>query len=86
MTAAVTIVIQELKDVLLVPNRAVRVVNNQRVVYILKDGQPVEVAITLGATSDLYSQVTGGDLKEGEAIIINPPAVFDRGGSGPFGK
>ncbi len=87
MTAAVTITIQELEDVLLVPNRAVRVVNNRRVVYILQDGQPVEVGITLGATSDLYSEVVGGDLKEGDEIILNPPTMFERGGGGgPFGN
>lgn len=87
MTAAVTIVTQELTDVLLVPNRAVRVVNNQRVVYLLKDGKPVEVNITLGATSDTYSEVVGGDLKEGDEIILNPPTMFERGGGGgPFGN
>jgi HlyD family secretion protein len=87
MTAAVTIVTQELTDVLLVPNRAVRVVNNQRVVYVLKNGEAVEVPITLGATSDTYSEVVGGDLKEGDLIILNPPTQFERGGGGsPFGN
>ena len=85
MTAAVTIVTQELQDVLLVPNRAVRVVNNQRVVYILQNGEAVEVPITLGATSDTYSEVVGGDLKEGDEIILNPPSIFEQGGS-PFGN
>jgi hypothetical protein len=30
--------------------------------------------------------VIGGDLQEGDEIILNPPTVFDRGGGGPFGN
>ena len=37
MTAAVNIVINQLDDVLIVPNRAVRVVDGQRVVYVLRE-------------------------------------------------
>ena len=36
MTAAVNIVVEETKDVLLVQNRAVRLVDNLRVVYVLR--------------------------------------------------
>ncbi|MDO9348255.1 MAG: efflux RND transporter periplasmic adaptor subunit, partial [Anaerolineales bacterium] len=88
MTAAVTVVVNALKDVLLVPNRAVRLVDGQRVVYVLRNGQPQEVKITLGANSDAMSEVVGGDLKEGDLIILNPPATFlppHDGGGGPFG-
>ena len=38
MTAAVNIVVNEMQDVVLVPNRAVRLVDGQRVVYLLVDG------------------------------------------------
>jgi HlyD family secretion protein len=87
MTAAVTITVREVKDALLVPNRAVRQVNGKRVVYVLKDGQAVQVEIRLGATSDTNSEVVGGDLKEGDLIILNPPSnsQFGPGGGGPFG-
>lgn len=43
MTAAVNIVIKEENDVLLIPNRAVRLVDAERVVYVLVDGQPKPV-------------------------------------------
>jgi len=76
MTAAVTILVQQLDDVLLVPNRAVRVVDGERVVYILKDGMPTAVDITLGATSDSESEVLIGDLKPGDLIVLNPPVNF----------
>lgn len=82
MTAAVTISVKELKDALLVPNRAVRVINSKRMVYILKDGQPVTVEVRLGATSDVNSEVVGGDLKEGDLIILNPPSNAFGPGSG----
>lgn len=84
MTAAVTILVNQQEDVLLVPNRAVRLVNGQRVVYVLRGGRMERVAITLGATSDLASQVLAGDLAEGDTIILNPPAeVMQPGGNGP---
>jgi HlyD family secretion protein len=82
MTAAVNIVIQEMQDVLLVQNRAVRLVDNQRVVYILENGQPVKKGITLGSSSDTLSVITGGDVKEGDVIILNPPAEFAPGPGG----
>ncbi len=73
MTAAVNIITDLVQDALLVPNRAVRLKNNQRVVYVLSNGVPKEVQIELGLNSDLYSQVVGGDLKAGDALILNPP-------------
>jgi HlyD family secretion protein len=91
MTAAVTITVKQVKNVLMLPNRAVRLVNNQRVVYVLVNGQPQEVNVTLGASSDTQSEVVSGNLKAGDLIILNPPStLFTRpqnggGGGGPFG-
>jgi len=90
MTSAVTIVVNQLDNILLVPNRAVRLINNQRVVYILVNGAAKEVKITLGATSGIDSEVLSGDLKEGDLIILNPPSNFNPGsgtnrGGGMFG-
>jgi HlyD family secretion protein len=81
MTAAVNILVKEVKNVLVVPNRAVRVIDGQRVVYVLKNGIPEMVKIRLGATSDTVSEVINGDLKEGDLIVLNPPAMF----GGPMG-
>lgn len=84
MTAAVNMVVDQLQDVLIVPNRAVRTQEGQRVVYILKDGVPTSVEITLGASSEQDSQVVDGELKEGDLIVLNPPLVFDQNGPPPF--
>lgn len=72
MTAAVTIVIKQMEDVLLVPNRAVRLLNGERVVYLLKNGVSTATKVTIGVTADNYSEIIGGDVKEGDTIILNP--------------
>jgi HlyD family secretion protein len=84
MTAAVNVAVQQLDDVLLVPNRAVRVLDGQRVVYVLKDGGPQPVDISLGASSETYSELLSGDLAEGDPIVLNPPVVFEQNGPPPF--
>jgi HlyD family secretion protein len=84
MTAAVNIVVNELENVLLVPNRAVRIEDGERVVFILQNNQPESVTIVLGASSDTNSEVIDGELNEGDLIILNPPAVFDSDGPPPF--
>jgi HlyD family secretion protein len=84
MTAAVNIVVSQLSDVLLVPNRAVRVQNGKRVVYILNNGNLSTVEITLGASSDTNSEVLDGNLKVGDLIALNPPLTFDSNGPPPF--
>lgn len=84
MTAAVNIVVNEMQDVVLVPNRAVRLVDGERVVYLLVDGQSVKTDISLGASSDTVSIVAGGDVNEGDTVILNPPVEFGPG-SGPGG-
>lgn len=83
MTAAVNIIVNQLDDVFLIPNRAVRLLQGERVVYVLRDNQPVSVPITIGATADLFSELVSGDLQEGALIILNPPSQEFRGG--PFG-
>jgi HlyD family secretion protein len=85
MTAAVNIVVEELQDMLLVQNRAVRLVDGERVVYVLEDGQPVKREIRLGSSSDTMSVIAGGDFQEGDVIILNPPVEFGPGGPGGFG-
>lgn len=89
LTAAVNVVVDELEGVLLVPNRAVRVRDGERVVYVLRDGQMEAVPIVLGTSSDTDSEVVSGDLSPGDSIVLNPPAVLDEfgppGGGGFFG-
>jgi len=80
MTSAVNIVIEQIDEAMLIPNRAVRVVEGERVVYILNNGQLEPVQVTLGASSDLYSQVVDGELSAGDTIVLNPPSTLLQGG------
>ena len=93
MTSAVSIITSAVDDVLMVPNRAIRLLDGERVVYVLRDsvnGTPegrlpigggsaplnsIEpIPVTLGASSDLYSEVLSGDLSVGDKVILNPPS------------
>lgn len=92
MTAGVNIVVQELEDVLLVPNRAVRVLEGERVVFVIRADSPAPVPVTveLGVSSDTHSQVLGGELQVGDVVVLNPPSDFSffegpPGGGGPQG-
>ena len=81
MTAAVNIVVSQLKDVLLVPNRAVRLRDGQRVVYVLRgaETEPRLVEIEIGATSDTNSEIISGDVLENDLVVLNPPVEFQPG-------
>lgn len=85
MTAAVNVIVNEMTEVVLVPNRAVRLVDGTRVVYLLVNGLPVKTEISLGASGDTVSVIAGGDIEEGDVIILNPPLEFSGPGGGPGG-
>ena len=53
-------------------------------VYLLVNEQPVKTEISLGSSSDTMSAVAGGEVNEGDTVILNPPAEFGPGG-GPGG-
>jgi multidrug efflux pump subunit AcrA (membrane-fusion protein) len=85
MTSEVSIITREVANALLVPNRAIRLLDGDRVVYVLRDAgmsgdqqsplnSIVPVPVTLGATSDFYSEVLNGDLTIGDKVILNPPS------------
>jgi HlyD family secretion protein len=86
MTAAANIIVEQIPDALLVPNRAVRLRNGQRVVYVLKNNIPTPVNISIGASSDDVSEILEGDLAEGDTLVLNPPTEFNFGSGGrpPF--
>jgi HlyD family secretion protein len=78
MTAGVNLVVSQLEDVLIIPNRAVRVLEGDRVVYILENENeaPTAVVVNLGASSDRFSEIVGSDISEGDTIVLNPPSDF----------
>ena len=86
LTAGVNLVVDQIEDALLVPNRAVRVVDGERVVYVLRDGTMEAVPIVLGTSSETSSQVLGGALAVGDMIVLNPPLVLDPSSGPPGGS
>jgi RND family efflux transporter, MFP subunit len=74
MTAAVNITVTKLEGVLTVPNRSVRTENGKQVIYLLREGKVVSVPIVLGAASDTTSEISSGDVKAGDQVILNPPS------------
>ena len=90
MTAAVNITVEQLTNVLLVPNRAVRLQDGKRIVYILENGVPTAVEVILGASADTNTQVLSGSVKAGDPVVLNPPTTFGPpSGGGPgamFGR
>lgn len=83
MTAAVNIIVSEIDDVIYVPNRAVRLMEYQRVVFLLKNNELVEVPVEFGASSDINSEVVSGEINEGDLIVLNPPMEFLTAGEPP---
>ncbi len=82
MTAAVTLVVEEIEDVYIIPNDAIVSSNGQSQVYVRRGGDYVAVPVTLGSYSDFYSEVIEADIQEGELIVLNPPAEIT--GAMPF--
>lgn len=89
MTAYVNIVVAERKDVLLVPNAALRykpadavaAVEKQEgakrkrdafsgTVYVLRDGKPAPLAVTLGITDNRNTEIVSSDLKPGDQLVV----------------
>jgi HlyD family secretion protein len=93
LTAAVQIIVQQIENALLIPNRAVRWVRGEQVVYLSLVGENPTVAdleivpVTVGASSEEFTELLAGDIEEGDFIVLNPPSVniFDEfdPGQGP---
>ena len=88
MTAAVNIVVSEIKNVLIVPNRAITKRGGAFTVFVLRNNMSIQVPVEIGVSSDVESEIVKGDLKEGDLVIINPPSqLLDlSGGSMPGGE
>jgi HlyD family secretion protein len=85
MSAAVSIAVATDNNVLLVPNQAVRSLGSQHTVTVLYQGQLIPVQVTVGISNDTTTEITGGQLKEGDTIVLNPSATSTGGTSGGGG-
>ena len=56
----------------------------KRTIYVLSEGEPAPRTVTTGLTDGRVTEITGGDLKEGEAVIVGvagQAAPGQRGGA-----
>jgi len=71
MTASVTIILQQIEDALLAPNKAIRTSNGQKTVTVLFEGQEISVPVTVGLVGDSMSEITSDQLREGDTVVIS---------------
>lgn len=75
MSVDLMIHLEKSTNALLVPTKAIRFLEGTRIIFVLRDNQPVPVAIRVGTITADLAQVVGGNISEGELIILDPPSV-----------
>jgi HlyD family secretion protein len=84
MTADVSIITSVVKDVLRIPNAALRFIPAQAgrpapqergpSVWVERNGQLVRVPVRIGLSDGSYTELVSGDLKEGDEVVIESTA------------
>jgi HlyD family secretion protein len=78
LTAASRIVVDQRDGVTRVPNQALRYVprnlpratpSGQAQVWVLREGQPVAVAVVTGLDDDSFTEIVSGNLKPGDLVV-----------------
>ncbi len=82
MTASAAVVTDKKSNVLLVPNRAIHVTGGQRTVTVLFEGQQIAVTVQVGLSNDTQTEITGGQLRDGDTIVLNATTAASAGGGG----
>jgi HlyD family secretion protein len=83
MAANVIILTNQVTNALLVPSTSIFTDNNgQQYVYLIQNGTPTTVPVTVGATSDTTTQITNDTLKEGDTIILSFASTSTTSGGG----
>lgn len=82
MTATLAVEVDHRTNVLLIPTRAVRTQNNQKIVSVLSQGKTVQKTIETGLSGDTLIEVTQG-LQEGDSVVVNQTTTTssNRGGN-----
>ena len=97
MTATAEILIEETAEMLLVPNRSLRFLPpDERIaqlaaegdnVWVLENGQPRPVPVTIGLTDGEFTEIRSDSLSADAVLIIDivREARSPLAGNGPFG-
>lgn len=81
ITAKATIHIAEAKQALTVPYEAIsELEDGSTVVYVVNGDNTIRIVpVELGLETDLYVEIKGGELKEGQTIVLNPSPALTEG-------
>ncbi|TAN40910.1 MAG: efflux RND transporter periplasmic adaptor subunit [Nitrospirae bacterium] len=80
MSADVEIVIDRIKDVLVLPSQAIIEKDETRFVYVVRNGKALRTPVRTGGANWTYSEITAG-IAEGDTVILNPDAPDLKAGS-----
>jgi HlyD family secretion protein len=81
MTAAAHIITQSHEDVLRVPGPALRYMpaavpgrarehESPSEIWVLRDGKPLAIPVSIGLNDESYAEITRGDLKPNDQVIV----------------
>lgn len=95
MTANVSIILADKKDLLRVPDAALRFRlpnggkpapdQKGRGVWVLENNKPKRINLTLGVSDGNYTEILSGDLKEGNDVVVESIGVAKKPETPPFG-
>jgi len=88
MTADVSIITSQARNVLRVPNAALRfkpatkgpaaAAARGSAVWVEENGRPTRVPVKIGSSDGTFTELVGGDLKEGQPVIVESQAGTSR--------
>ncbi|KPK42942.1 MAG: hypothetical protein AMJ65_06990 [Phycisphaerae bacterium SG8_4] len=79
MSAKVEILVEQLKDVIIVPVTVVANRQGKKVCFVVgSDGSSEERVVKTGAFDDTFVEIVEG-LEEGEKVMLNPPRITETG-------
>jgi HlyD family secretion protein len=91
MTAATRVVVDQRDAVMRVPNAALRYRSglaqngqpDQARIWILRDGEPVSLAVVAGLDDDNFTEIVSGDVKPGDQVITGEQTTARNGAAAP---
>ncbi|MDP2661557.1 MAG: efflux RND transporter periplasmic adaptor subunit, partial [Dehalococcoidia bacterium] len=79
MTASVTLVVQQMSNVMVVPNRAIGGSTRNPTVTVMVNGVAQETPVTLGLADDSNTEVKSG-IKQGDMVVVSTSGAASRQG------
>jgi multidrug efflux pump subunit AcrA (membrane-fusion protein) len=69
---------EERKDVLCVPNEAVKSKGDGNYVMVMRDGVQTEVTVVIGLAGDDVTEIVSGDVKEGDLVVTSTSSTTQK--------